>query len=454
VIHPDGIAPSGGRGRKARGDTADDVFVPAPTSTVEELVTGHLPLVGHLARETAARLPRHLDTDDLVGAGALALVQAANSFDPSLGVPFARFAATRIRGAMIDQMRQRDWATRSIRSRARALAAVTEQLTSAFNRTPTDAELAAASGLSESEVRSVREGTDRAAVLSLDPLTADDDGLAANLEDSGARPDEALVAAERMGYLRDAIAELPERARFVVTGYYLEHRPLTEIAEELKVTQSRASQLRAEGLDLLRQALTELLDAGSRVEQGGTEQPDGVRARRREAYVAAVAKRSGPRERADVQAYLAGASLAPSGRGGSYGDEGTGNDRTGNDGRGTGNDGTGGASGRHGGEAGHGPGSAPSATSSPLWPPAGRVSAATLPAPTAGATPSGARAATETLPDTASAGDPAAEPLTALPEPEVSAALPVAAPASGLPVPDPAPGGTAPRRRATAAYTS
>ena len=292
--------------------------MPAPLSAVEELVTGHLPLVGHLARETAARLPRHLDTDDRVGAGALALVQAAQSFDPTLGVPFARFAATRIRGAMIDQMRQRDWATRSVRSRARALTTVTEQLTAALARTPTDAELAAASGLSEAEVRSVREGTDRAAVLSLDPMTVDGEGLAAHLEDVGARPDEALIAAERIGYLRDAIAELPERARIVVTGYYLDHRPLTEIAEELKVTQSRASQLRAEGLDLLRQALTALLGEQSRVGDGyaggggGEEpQPDGVRARRREAYVAAVARRSSVRERADVRAYLAGASLAP-----------------------------------------------------------------------------------------------------------------------------------------------
>jgi RNA polymerase sigma factor for flagellar operon FliA len=311
VIRRPRIAPSGGHGRKACRGAADDILVPAPLSAVEKLVTGHLPLVGHLARETAARLPRHLDTDDLIGAGALALVQAANSFDPSLGVPFSRFAATRIRGAMIDQMRQRDWATRSVRSRARALATVSEQLTNALSRTPTDAELAAASGLSEAEVRSVREGTDRACVLSLDPLAVDDEGLAANLEDTAARPDEALVAAERMGYLRDAIAELPERARFVVTAYYLENRPLTGIAEELKVTQSRASQMRAEGLDLLRQALTALLDDQSRVGPGDTEAVDGVRARRRDAYVAAVARRSSLRERADVQAYLTASPLGP-----------------------------------------------------------------------------------------------------------------------------------------------
>jgi RNA polymerase sigma factor for flagellar operon FliA len=281
------------------------------------LVRANLALVGHLAREAAARLPRHLDTDDLQGAGALALVQAAQSFDDTLGVPFARFASTRIRGAMIDQMRQRDWATRSVRSRARALATVSEELTKALHRAPTDPELAAASGMSEQEVRSVLQGTDRASLLSLDPLTADGEGLGAGLVDGSPRPDEALVAAERIGYLRDAIAELPERARHVVTGYYLENRQLTELADELGVTQSRASQLRSEALDLLHEALSRLLTDDSRAGAGASatgdraagEAADGVRARRREAYVTAVARRSSVRDRADVQAYLDGAAL-------------------------------------------------------------------------------------------------------------------------------------------------
>jgi RNA polymerase sigma factor for flagellar operon FliA len=300
------------------------VLVPQPPAVVEELVRANLPLVGHLAREAAVKLPRHLDTDDLHGAGALALVQAAQSFDDTLGVPFARFAATRIRGAMIDHMRQRDWATRSVRSRARALATVSEELTKALHRRPTDAELAAAGGLSEAEVRQVQAGTDRATLLSLDPLSADDEGLGSHLVDRAPRPDEALVAAERIGYLRDAIAELPERARLVVTGYYLDNRQLTEIAEQLGVTQSRASQLRAEALDLLHEALSRLLTDDSRVGAGATARvddgpgddggrgaapADGVRARRREAYVASVARRSTVRDRADVQAYLDGASL-------------------------------------------------------------------------------------------------------------------------------------------------
>jgi len=303
--------------RKGDPCPADKVFVPQSPAAVEALVSAHLALVGHLVREAAARLPRHLDTDDLYGAGALALVQAAQSFDDELGVPFARFASARVRGAMIDHMRQRDWATRSVRSRARALNTVAEELTKALNRTPTDVELAAASGMSEQEIRAVLQGTDRAALLSLDPLTADDDGLGAGLVDRSPRPDEALVDAERLGYLRDAIAELPERARRVVTGYYLENRQLTELAEELGVTQSRASQLRAEALDLLHEALSRLLTDDSRAGAGASvlatggraAEPDGVRARRREAYVAAVSRRSTIRDRADVQAYLAGAAL-------------------------------------------------------------------------------------------------------------------------------------------------
>ncbi len=301
---------------------------------VDALVTTNLALVGHLAREASARLPRHLDTDDLVGAGALALVQAAHSFDPGLGVPFARFATTRVRGAMIDQMRQRDWATRSVRSRARTLTTVTEELTRGLQRTPTEAELAAASGMSVAEVRQVAQSTDRASLLSLDPVAADDEGLGAALADAGPRPDEVLVAAERVGYLRDALAELPGRTRMVVTGYYLENRQLTELAEELGVTQSRASQLRAEGLELLREALSRLLTDDARAGAGGygrdeprevaegprdgtpDEARDGVRARRREAYVQAVAERSSVRQRADVQAYLDGMALrAPQGPG-------------------------------------------------------------------------------------------------------------------------------------------
>ncbi len=298
----------------------------------EALVTEHLPLVGYIVRETASRMPRHLDTDDLAGAGALALVQAARAFDPSLGVPFARFASTRVKGSMIDHMRSRDWATRSLRSRARALDETVQALTNGLGRTPSAAEIAAAAGLSVAEVDEIRSGTDRATLLSLDPIAHGEDGLAETLPDAAPGPEQALGSAERIGYLRDAIAELPERMRHVVSSYYLDQRPLTEIAAELGVTQSRASQLRAEGLDLLREALTALVDpdggrppatpvvppaaeAATALSPAATVRAagygdGGVRARRRAAYVQSVARRSSVQERADVQAYLDGAGLA------------------------------------------------------------------------------------------------------------------------------------------------
>ncbi|GAB6899869.1 sigma-70 family RNA polymerase sigma factor [Kineosporia succinea] len=285
--------------------TSGKTASPRSAAEVEALVREHLPLVGYIARETSSRLPRHLDSDDLTGAGALALVQAAQSFDPSLGVPFARFANTRIRGAMIDQMRQRDWATRSLRSRARALAATSEALTVALGRTPVDSELAAASGLTESEIGEIRGGQDRASLLSLDSFTPEGEGLAATLRDPAPQPEDALVAAERVGYLRDAIAELPDRLRKVVSGYYLESRPLTELATELNVTQSRVSQLRAEGLELLREALSRLLEADAKAGAGAVTNPSqGARGRRRDAYVDAVARRSTVKRRVDVGRYL------------------------------------------------------------------------------------------------------------------------------------------------------
>jgi RNA polymerase sigma factor for flagellar operon FliA len=216
---------------------------------------------------------------------------------------------------MLDQMRQRDWVSRSVRSRSKAIAAATEALTAGLGREPTELELAAATGHSEAELREIRSGTDRAVVLSLDPIAGDDEGLAGGLADPAPRPDEALIAAERLGYLRDAIAELPERLRHVVTAYYIRQRPLTEIAEQLGVTQSRASQLRGEGLDLMREALQALWSAtpagpaGGRPVRAAVNTEAGVRSRRREAYVQAVAQRSGTGRRADVQAYLNGSSF-------------------------------------------------------------------------------------------------------------------------------------------------
>ena len=227
-----------------------------------------------------------MDRDDLTSAGLLALVQAAQAFDSERGVPFNRYAATRVRGAIVDELRSIDWASRSVRRRARELDATRSQLATVLGRPATQAEVADAAGLTVNEVTGNDDDIARAQVLSLH--ASEDEGLGDTLAGNAPDPQRALEHGERLTYLTDAIAELPERLRLVVEQYFLNERPMAEIAATLGVTESRLSQLRAEALVLLRDALNheldpELLPAPSR--------PNGAAARRRESYFAAVAAR-------------------------------------------------------------------------------------------------------------------------------------------------------------------
>src|SRR5689334_15129313 len=104
---------------------------------LDDLVRAHLPLVGHLVRELLGRVPAHVSRDDLASAGMAALASAAKNFDPARGTPFTAFAATRIRGALLDELRGLDWASRSVRSRARRVEAAEQQLTATLGRVPT-----------------------------------------------------------------------------------------------------------------------------------------------------------------------------------------------------------------------------------------------------------------------------------------------------------------------------
>src|SRR3954469_26033471 len=102
----------------------------------EQLVREHLPLVHYAVSEMAAKVPRHVSRDDLVSAGMAGLAQAARSFDPARGISFDRYASTRILGALLDELRDRDWASRSVRSKARKMAAATDELTAKLGRAP------------------------------------------------------------------------------------------------------------------------------------------------------------------------------------------------------------------------------------------------------------------------------------------------------------------------------
>jgi RNA polymerase sigma factor for flagellar operon FliA len=251
---------------------------------VEALVRDNLALVGHIVRETMTRLPAHIGRDDLTSAGMTALVLSAQGYDESRGVPFARFAAIRIRGALVDELRSMDWASRSVRGRAREVEAARNQLAVTLGRSPRPQEVAETLGFSVSELGSIDADVHRASVLSLQGF-APETG-AAMVADAQRGPEQLVLDREQLGYLHDAIAELPERLRHVVQAYFFEQRQMADIAAELGVTESRISQLRAEALKLLRHGL-----ASAEPEFAAPAEPTGRAGARVASYAAAVAAR-------------------------------------------------------------------------------------------------------------------------------------------------------------------
>ncbi|GGN87906.1 RNA polymerase sigma factor [Actinoplanes lobatus] len=254
------------------------------TRDQEQLIRDNMALVGHVVREMLFKVPPHVHRDDLASAGYAALVTAAQAYDAERGIPFGRFAAVRVRGALLDELRSMDWASRSVRARARRADVAREELTRQLGRTPTPEELAELLGVAVGELSSVDDDVQRAAVLSLQGFTTGADDM---VTETAMNPEELLLHRERLGYLHDAVAVLPERLRRVVEATFLQERPLSEVAVDLGVTESRVSQLRTEALALLRDGLSRHMEQ--------TDAPagrDGCAARRRAGYVAQIAARS------------------------------------------------------------------------------------------------------------------------------------------------------------------
>ena len=225
-----------------------------------QLIEQHLPIVHHVVLQVAAHFPRYVDRHELARAGALGLVEAAQRFDPTRGVPFDRFAARRIRGAILDSVRAADWAPRSVRTLGRKLEQIEQELAARTGHPASAEQVADALGLTADELVRLRDRVYRSVVLALDHVVSTPDDEDLNLIDvladrTAIEPEEALETRELLGYLRDAVGLLPERHRIVIIGYFLEGRSSQEIAALLEVTESRISQLRSEALGMLRNGI-------------------------------------------------------------------------------------------------------------------------------------------------------------------------------------------------------
>lgn len=227
-----------------------------------ELLSQHLGLVHHTARQIAQRVGDAVAYDDLVGAGTLGLVQALESFDPSRGFAFATFATQRIRGAVLDELRAADWRPRSVRTKGRQVAATTAAMEQRLGRRVRPEEVAKELSIDLETYWKWRNDADTGATVALDTAPAASEGarpaLAELLADANTpAPDARINRDERRALVREAIASLPEQQRTVLALYYYEELTLRQIAEVLHVTESRISQVRTAALKSLRQYMAD-----------------------------------------------------------------------------------------------------------------------------------------------------------------------------------------------------
>jgi RNA polymerase sigma factor for flagellar operon FliA len=222
-------------------------------ATRDEYVTKYYGCVERVARRMARRLPSHLDLDDLISAGALGLIEAAERFDPSRCDRFESFAEIRIRGAILDDLRTRDTLSRDMRRVANELRVASAKLANQLGRTPTEGDVATHLGVPIEEVYARRQKLSGSAVIGLedaDPAFADH---AASEEAES--PHDLVARRELHGRLADAIGALPERMQQILALYYMEGLSLRDIGAVLEVTESRVCQIHGEATRRLRASL-------------------------------------------------------------------------------------------------------------------------------------------------------------------------------------------------------
>jgi RNA polymerase sigma factor for flagellar operon FliA len=225
----------------------------------ERLVVAYSPLVKYVSGRMASGLPAHVEESDLISYGLGGLISAIQRFELEREIKFETYAITRIKGAIIDELRSLDWVPRSVRARARAIERANTKLEHKLQRAPTDEEMAKELEMTVGDFQDALLQISNSTVAALDELwtvsdaSGDQVSLLDTLHDPDA-PDPAAVmdATELKDRIADAIARLPEREKLVVALYYYENLTLREIGEVLGVTESRVSQLHTKAVLRLR----------------------------------------------------------------------------------------------------------------------------------------------------------------------------------------------------------
>jgi RNA polymerase sigma factor for flagellar operon FliA len=226
--------------------------------TRDALIIHYSPLVKYVASRVAVGLPRSVEQSDLASYGIFGLIDAIEKFDPSRNVKFETYAMTRIKGAIIDQLRATDWVPRSVRAAMKQLKKAYDKLEIELKRSPLDSELAKEMSISEEELYSIYKKIAAAGIVALDEVMGfmeHSTHYKDNVVERGESPSLLVEENELKEILRAGLKKLPERERIVLTLYYFEGFNLAQIGQTLGVTESRACQIHARGVILLRSAI-------------------------------------------------------------------------------------------------------------------------------------------------------------------------------------------------------
>jgi RNA polymerase sigma factor for flagellar operon FliA len=228
----------------------------------ERLILTYAPLVKYVAGRLGTGLPAHVEEGDLVSYGLLGLMNAIERYDPGRDTKFETYAISRIKGAIIDELRSMDWVPRSVRARAREVERANAKLENQLQRAPTDAEIAGELGITVDELNDSLLAISHSSMVALDELwsvsdsSGDQVSLMDTIEDPNAPdPARSLDVGDLKDRIADSIANLPEREKLVIALYYYENLTLREIGEVLGVTESRVSQLHTKAVLRLKSRL-------------------------------------------------------------------------------------------------------------------------------------------------------------------------------------------------------
>jgi RNA polymerase sigma factor for flagellar operon FliA len=246
-----------GMDRAVQAKTVSAQVTAAKNARRDRVVLEHLPLVKAIAVRVHENLPVHVDLDDLIHAGVLGLFDAASKFDPEKQVAFSSYAKHRIRGAILDSLRQLDWASRDLRRRHKQLEAATRELAAELKRTPTEAEIAKHLGVDTDKWRQMMIDMRTAGLVSASTRANDSEDLPAPdfPSDPEMQPDNMCARQQLRAVLDMAMKGLPERYKKVVTLYYTNEMTMKEIGGVLGINESRVSQIHKSALEKMNVAL-------------------------------------------------------------------------------------------------------------------------------------------------------------------------------------------------------